>query len=69
MGPTISSTAETVPCARPPRVPREEAAEERSLDGLCLEWSDEWSRRKERDLNMSKVIRGSPETSDGGGGE
>ena len=67
MGPTISSTAETVPCARPPRAP-EEAAEERNLDGVGLEWSNEWSRSKERDLNISKVIRGSPEMSGSGGG-
>lgn len=43
------------------------AAEERSLDGVGLEGSDEWSSSKERDLNISEVICGSPEMGDGGG--
>lgn len=78
MGPTISSTAETVPCARPFRAPEADtevavvaaaaAAEERSLDGVGLEGSDEWRSSKERDLNISEVVCGSPETGDGGGG-
>lgn len=47
MGPTISSTADTVPCARPFGAPEGDmvvaaaAAEERSLDGVGLEGSDE----------------------------
>lgn len=76
MGPTISSTAETVPRARPFKAPEADtevavaaaAAEERSLDGVGLEGSDEWRSSKERDLNISEVVCGSPETGDGGGG-
>lgn len=75
MGPTISSTADTVPCARPFGAPEADmevaaaaAAEERSLDGVGLDGSDECSSSKERDLNISEVVCRSPEVGDGGGG-
>jgi len=72
MGPTISSTAETVPCARAFGAQEAEtevaaaaaAAEERSLYGVGLERSDECRSSKERDLNISEVVCGSPGTGD-----
>jgi len=71
MGPTISSTAETLPCARAFGAPEAgtevataAAAEERSLDGVGLEGSDVCRSSKERDLNISEVVCGSPGTGD-----
>jgi len=40
------------------------AAEERSLDGVGLEGSDVCRSSKERDLNISEVVCGSPGTGD-----
>ena len=74
MGPTISSTAETVPCARAFGAQEAgtevaaAAAEERSLYGVGLEGSDECRSSKERDLNISEVVCGSPGTGDNEGG-
>lgn len=72
MGPTISSTAETVPFAPPPRatvrpVVVEAAAEESSLDGVGLEESAEWRSSRGRDRNIREAAGGSPWMGGGGG--
>jgi hypothetical protein len=78
MGPTISSTAETIPCPPPTRAPEEAAAmaaaaaeeeeEERSLDGAGLETSAEWRSSRGRDRDIREAVDASPEMGDSGGG-